>query len=133
MATIRLAGVAVRIVGVVPATHEEVGGLHRVLNAAVGAPVVVDRVRVVAGRALYVRSNAIGAGGRSIETERTAILRLEVGDVRGSSPEVGGQAVLGRQDASPTPWLTERHGYDPTWQVVHSTYDATPSGPVVEA
>ena len=25
-----------------------------------------------------------------------------------------GQAVLGRQDASPTPWLTERHGYDPT-------------------
>ena len=28
--------------------------------------------------------------------------------------EVGGQAVLGRQDASPTPWLTERHGYDPT-------------------
>ena len=29
--------------------------------------------------------------------------------------KVGGQAVLGRQDASPTPWLTERHGYDPTW------------------
>ena len=29
--------------------------------------------------------------------------------------EVGGQAVLGRQDASPTPWLTERYGYDPTW------------------
>ena len=29
--------------------------------------------------------------------------------------EVGGQAVLGRQDASPTPWLTERHGYDPTY------------------
>ena len=32
-----------------------------------------------------------------------------------SLQEVGGQAVLGRQDASPTPWLTERHGYDPTW------------------
>ncbi len=28
--------------------------------------------------------------------------------------EVGGQAVLGRQVAPPTPWLTERHGYDPT-------------------
>ena len=28
--------------------------------------------------------------------------------------QVGGQAVLGRQDASPTPWLTERHGYDPS-------------------
>ena len=33
------------------------------------------------------------------------------------SAEVGGQAVLGRQDASPTPWLTERHGYDPTFRV----------------
>ncbi|WP_461146139.1 hypothetical protein, partial [Salinifilum aidingensis] len=29
--------------------------------------------------------------------------------------EVGGQAVLGRQRYSSTPWLTERHGYDPTW------------------
>ena len=28
--------------------------------------------------------------------------------------EVGGQAVLGRQLGKPTPWLTERHGYDPT-------------------
>ena len=30
--------------------------------------------------------------------------------------EVGGQAVLGRQSAYATPWLTERHGYDPTCQ-----------------
>ena len=36
--------------------------------------------------------------------------------------QVGGQAVLGRQDASPTPWLTERHGYDPT--CLHSHYSA---------
>ncbi len=28
--------------------------------------------------------------------------------------EVGGQAVLGRQEKNTTPWLTERHGYDPT-------------------
>ena len=28
--------------------------------------------------------------------------------------KVGGQAVLGRQNILPTPWLTERHGYDPT-------------------
>ena len=28
--------------------------------------------------------------------------------------EVGGQAVLGRQIPTTTPWLTERHGYDPT-------------------
>ena len=37
--------------------------------------------------------------------------------------EVGGQAVLGRQDSLPTPWLTERLGYDPTWQTGRfSTY-----------
>ena len=29
-------------------------------------------------------------------------------------PKVGGQAVLGRQCLRTTPWLTERHGYDPT-------------------
>ncbi len=28
--------------------------------------------------------------------------------------KVGGQAVLGRQHIRTTPWLTERHGYDPT-------------------
>ena len=28
--------------------------------------------------------------------------------------KVGGQAVLGRQLIDSTPWLTERHGYDPT-------------------
>ena len=31
--------------------------------------------------------------------------------------QVGGQAVLGRQSAYATPWLTERHGYDPTSEV----------------
>ena len=36
--------------------------------------------------------------------------------------QVGGQAVLGRQDASPTPWLTERHGYDPTCRLPLSTF-----------
>ncbi len=29
--------------------------------------------------------------------------------------QVGGQAVLGRQHIRTTPWLTERHGYDPTY------------------
>ncbi len=33
----------------------------------------------------------------------------------GDAPgKVGGQAVLGRQIPTTTPWLTERHGYDPT-------------------
>ena len=36
--------------------------------------------------------------------------------------QVGGQAVLGRQLQTATPWLTERHGYDPT-----SANDFTPS------
>ena len=39
--------------------------------------------------------------------------------------QVGGQAVLGRQHVSPTPWLTERHGYDPTWR--HPTVHLPPS------
>ena len=29
--------------------------------------------------------------------------------------QVGGQAVLGRQLQTATPWLTERHGSDPTF------------------
>ena len=35
-------------------------------------------------------------------------------ECRQQSSEVGGQAVLGRQLQTATPWLTERHGYDPT-------------------
>ncbi len=38
----------------------------------------------------------------------------------GGFQEVGGQAVLGRQSPRATPWLTERHGYDPTssgWRI----------------
>ncbi len=34
--------------------------------------------------------------------------------------EVGGQAVLGRQVKVTTPWLTERHGYDPTYYLMDS-------------
>ncbi len=35
-------------------------------------------------------------------------------ELEGEFAEVGGQAVLGRQSPRATPWLTERHGYDPT-------------------
>ena len=35
------------------------------------------------------------------------------GHLKGGTYKVGGQAVLGRQQWAPTPWLTERHGYDP--------------------
>ena len=33
----------------------------------------------------------------------------------GRGLQVGGQGVLGRQLELPTPWLTERHGYDPAF------------------
>ena len=39
----------------------------------------------------------------------------QAGDLRHAwLNQVGGQAVLGRQSLVSTPWLTERHGYDPT-------------------
>ena len=34
--------------------------------------------------------------------------------------KVGGQADLGRQEIYSTPWLTERHGYDPTSKYLKS-------------
>ena len=34
-----------------------------------------------------------------------------------------GQAVLGRQSLDPTPWHTERHGYDPTLRRRRDTYN----------
>ena len=37
--------------------------------------------------------------------------------------EVGGQAVLGRQRAMTTPWLTERHGYDPTYAILRRPFN----------
>ena len=44
------------------------------------------------------------------------ILRLHIAQMRmeAANKQVGGQAVLGRQLQTATPWLTERHGYDPT-------------------
>ena len=34
--------------------------------------------------------------------------------INGYNSYVRGQAVFGTLHVSPTPWLTERHGYDPT-------------------
>ena len=42
------------------------------------------------------------------------VLFLASGTASSTILKVGGQAVLGRQSAYATPWLTERHGYDPT-------------------
>ncbi len=40
----------------------------------------------------------------------------------------GGQAVLGRQGRESTPWLTERHGYDPTSAILLTHSQAGPFG-----
>ncbi len=51
--------------------------------------------------------------------EFTLILQKKSNNARNTlnqkgQAQVGGQAVLGRQSPRATPWLTERHGYDPT-------------------
>ena len=38
---------------------------------------------------------------------------VNIGSTRASINKAGGQAVLGRQIPTTTPWVTERHGYDP--------------------
>ena len=46
--------------------------------------------------------------------ERLVRLALRLGDVGVDGVQVGGQAALGRQLQTATPWLTARHGYDLT-------------------
>ncbi|MBV5475006.1 hypothetical protein KVQ30_27465, partial [Klebsiella pneumoniae] len=56
-----------------------------------------------------------GGGGNLIEglySEGHDFIQNNIGKFH---KEVGGQAVLGRQGSLTTPWLTERHGYDPTF------------------
>ncbi len=73
-------------------------------NLVKGAPLTVTKQHLANGRAQAVicnsgNANTCNANGLEIAEQMS---------------EVGGQAVLGRQHVSPTPWLTERHGYDPT-------------------
>ncbi len=68
---------------------------------------------------LIARADALlaklkGRTSEAVERYRT----LYESDV--SDDQVGGQAVLGRQRRSATPWLTERHGYDPTFPVLEN-------------
>ncbi len=67
--------------------------------------------------------NAYAAYGvnveQAIETLKTVPVSLHCwqgDDVRGfdTDPSRRAKAVLGRQGFGRTPWLTERHGYDPT-------------------
>ncbi len=56
---------------------------------------------------------AIGKTYREKMTEKLLYNNLSA-YINFNKNKVGGQAVLGRQWVLPTPWLTERHGYDPT-------------------
>ena len=65
----------------------------------------------IAGREVLVFGLGIsGIGAGTLLEKRGARVVLYDGNDKLSR----GQAVLGRQHVSPTPWLTERHGYDPT-------------------
>ncbi|WP_424649286.1 chaperonin GroEL [Corynebacterium matruchotii] len=58
------------------------------------------------------------AGGGSVLVQIAQELRSYADEFSGDKSEA--KAVLGRQSSASTPWLTERHGYDPTWSVVVS-------------
>ena len=60
--------------------------------------------------AIYYKSNFIYETFSKNELD-VFLKRIIINDI---NKEVEGKAVLGRQNISPTPWLTERHGYDPT-------------------
>ncbi len=71
---------------------------------------------------VYFNGKLIGRGLQNLRGAERKKFRKEIKDNEGERrkiqmifQEVGGQAVLGRQIKSSTPWLTERHGYDPTW------------------
>ena len=71
-----------------------------------------DGVARLDGAAVFV------SGGLRGEICRVYLDKVGRSAVWGHVEEVltsRGQAVLGRQHVSPTPWLTKRHGYDPTY------------------
>ena len=96
-----------------------------VLNANF-EPINVCTTRRAVGLLLAGKADLVVNGRGHIRTvkqllPRPSVIRLEA-QVHRPRPhvkltrreEVGGQAVLGRQSLVSTPWLTERHGYDPT-------------------
>ncbi len=77
-----------------------------------------DTVKVVemqseAGAAGTVHGS-LAAGALTTTYTASQGLLLMIPNMYKIAGEVGGQAVLGRQSKPTTPWLTERHGYDPT-------------------
>ncbi len=82
---------------------------------ALGAP--------VANLVFDLTGSYIGAfyGGAALMVIATVVMQFVITAAHKEQKkveEVGGQAVLGRQHSHTTPWLTERHGYDPTYRRV---------------
>ncbi len=80
--------------------------------------VLGQQFKVEAGRRVYVHRMETAERGSQIELDKVLLIDNE-GNITVGAPviegaKVGGQAVLGRQYSGTTPWLTERHGYDPT-------------------
>ena len=69
-------------------------------------PKMIDAAREAAGS---VGAQNGGGVTENVEVEVNLLARLP-----SAREQVGGQAVLGRQSAYATPWLTEGHGYDRT-------------------
>ncbi len=70
----------------------------------------VAHLAAIEGRVPFI--NFFDGFRTSHEIQKIAIWDYE--DLKEMTNKVGGQAVLGRQTGKTTPWLTERHGYDPT-------------------
>ena len=83
------------------------------INALIG---VIMLIGIVVNNAIVLVDYTNQLRERGLERNEAI---LQAGPVRLRpilmTTEVGGQAVLGRQSLVSTPWLTERHGYDPTY------------------
>ncbi len=80
----------------------------RPLVAILGGSKVSSKIGVI-NNLLEIADTIIIGGGMAY-----TFSAAQGGKVGNSLLEVGGQAGLGRQVKVTTPWLTERHGYDPT-------------------
>ena len=65
-------------------------------------------------RQVIQRIGTISGASKGKKSQWTNQNRAGINATNLLAAEVGGQAVLGRQERCSTPWLTERHGYDPT-------------------
>ncbi len=83
-----------------PGSFDFAGGMQEGIRAAGSAVVVISGKSGV----------TVGAQKALTAARKKGIAQL----LFVNKLEVGGQAVLGRQFSFSTPWLTERHGYDPT-------------------